>query len=370
MENKFEKFESKTFWHSSAHILAQAVKRLYPTVKLAIGPAIANGFYYDFDFETQITQNDLGKIEDEMKKIVKENLKISKESLSRKDALKLFKEAGEIYKTELIKDIPEGEEISVFKQGEFCDLCSGPHVPYTSAIKAFKLTALTGAYWRGSEKNKMLTRIYGVSYENKLHLEEYLLQVEEAKQRDHNKLGRELNYFMTDERVGQGLPLLMPKGATVFKILSRFIEDEEEKRGYVLTKTPLMAKSDLYKVSGHWQHYKDGMFVIGDEKKDSEVYALRPMTCPYQYTIYNNGLKSYRDLPIKYGETSTLFRNESSGEMHGLIRVRQFTISEGHLVCMPSQLEQQFNECLDLARFCLKAVGLIGDVSYRFSRWD
>ncbi len=359
----------KAYRHSASHILAQAVIRLYPDVKVAIGPAIANGFYYDFDFSKPISMEDLARIEEEMKKIIKENYPIIREEVSREKALEIMKD--EPYKIELIQALDESAVISLYKQGEFVDLCAGPHVPSTGYIKAYKLTALTGAYWRGDEKNKMLTRIYGTAFDKKSDLEEYLLAIEEAKKRDHNKLGRELGIFMTDENIGQGLPLLMPKGAKLFQILSRFVEDEEERRGYVLTKTPYMAKKELYQISGHWEHYKDGMFVMGDEtKEDSEIFALRPMTCPFQYTIYNNGLKSYRDLPIRYGETSTLFRNESSGEMHGLIRVRQFTISEGHLVCMPSQLEQEFRGCLDLARYMLKSFGLENDVTYRFSQWD
>ncbi|MDR0696218.1 MAG: threonine--tRNA ligase [Christensenellaceae bacterium] len=360
----------KIYRHSAAHILAQAVKRIFPTVRVAIGPAIENGFYYDFDFKTNISQDDLAMIEKEMIKIIKEDIPIVREIKTRKEVLKFFFEYQETYKIELINELPDDAEISMYRQGDFVDLCRGPHVPSTGYIKAIKLTSLTGAYWRGDEQNKMLTRIYGTAFEKKADLEAYLVQLAEAKMRDHNKLGRELGYFMTDECIGQGLPLLMPKGAKLFKILNRFVEDEEERRGYVLTKTPFMAKSKLYKISGHWEHYKDGMFVIGDPKKDQEVFALRPMTCPFQYTIYNNGLKSYRDLPIRYGETSTLFRNESSGEMHGLIRVRQFTISEGHIICMPTQMESEFKGCLDLASYMLKCLGLLEDVSFRFSRWD
>ena len=346
-------------------MLAQAIKRIYPTAKLAIGPAIQNGFYYDFDFKTPIDSSALSAIEDEMKKIVKQNLKLERFSLSKKEALKQMKD--EPYKKELIESIPDGEEISFYRQGEYVDLCAGPHLPSTSFIKAFKLTAVTGAYWRGDENNKMLTRIYGTSFNKKSELEEYVQQQEEAKKRDHNKLGRELGYFMTDENIGQGLPLLMPKGAKLFQILNRFIEDEEARRGYVLTKTPYMAKKQLYQISGHWDHYQDDMFIF---QSGDETFALRPMTCPFQYTIYNNGMKSYRDLPKRYGETSTLFRNEASGEMHGLIRVRQFTLSEGHIICMPSQLEQEFAGCLDLAKYVLKCIGIDQDVTYRFSRWD
>ena len=359
----------RAYRHSTAHVLAQAVKRIYPTARVAIGPAIENGFYYDFDFVTPINMESLPAIEAEMKKIIKENIPIVREEVSRKAALKFFGEQDESYKVELINDLPDDAVISMYRQGDFVDLCAGPHIPSTGYIKAFKLTSIAGAYWRGDEHNKVLTRIYGTSFNKKSDLEEYLKALEEAKLRDHNKLGREMGIFMTDENIGQGLPLLMPKGAKLFRILTRFVEDEEERRGYVCTKTPYMAKSALYKISGHWDHYRDGMFVI-DNENENEVMALRPMTCPFQYTIYNNGMKSYRDLPIRYGETSTLFRNEASGEMHGLIRVRQFTISEGHIICMPSQLEQEFKGALELARYMLKAVGIEQDVSYRFSKWD
>ena len=360
----------RIYRHTCAHVLAQAVKTVYPTVKLAIGPAIDDGFYYDFDFTTPISMEQLDKVEEEMKRIIKANYPLERFVLPRKEALKLMKGYDEPYKVELINDLPKDAEISFYRQGNFTDLCAGPHLPSTGMIKAFKLTSLTGAYWRGNEKNKMLSRIYGTCFDKKSDLTEYLAAVEEAKKRDHNKLGRELGIFMTDEKIGQGLPLLMPKGTKIFQTLTRFVEDEEERRGYVRTKTPYMAKSDLYKVSGHWDHYKDGMFVIGDEEKDDEVFALRPMTCPFQYTIYNNGLKSYRDLPIRYGETSTLFRNEASGEMHGLIRVRQFTISEGHIVCTPQQLEEEFKGCVDLIKYMLTCCGLQNDVTYRFSKWD
>jgi threonyl-tRNA synthetase len=359
----------KAYRHSSAHIMAQAVKRLYPDVKVAIGPAIQDGFYYDFDFQTPIKVDNLAEIEAEMKKIIKERLPIVRKEISREEAIKMFESQGEIYKVELIRELPSDAIISIYSQGEFTDLCAGPHLPNTGYVKAYQLTSVTGAYWRGNEKNKMLTRIYGTSFDNKENLIAYLEAQKEARARDHNKIGRELGFFMTDENIGQGLPLLMPKGAKLFQILSRFVEDEEAKRGYLLTKTPYMAKSNLYKISGHWDHYRDGMFVIPG-KEENEVFALRPMTCPFQYVIYNNGLKSYKDLPKRYAETSTLFRNESSGEMHGLIRVRQFTISEGHLICTPSQLEEEFKGCLDLARFMLKVLGLDEDVSYRFSRWD
>jgi len=356
--------------HSASHILAQAVKRLYPDAKLAIGPAIENGFYYDFDCETSFTPEILTKLEDEMKKIVKENLKIEKFTMERKDALKYFEEKGEIYKSELVSDLPEGEEISFYKQGEFTDLCAGPHVPETGRVKAFKLTSVAGAYWRGNEKNKMLQRIYGTAFTKKSDMEEYLAQVEEAKKRDHNKIGRELEFFTTSELIGQGLPILLPKGSRVIQTLQRFVEDEEEKRGYLLTKTPLMAKRDLYKISGHWDHYRDGMFIMGDPDAEGEVFALRPMTCPFQFQAYLTKMRSYRDLPLRYGETSTLFRNEASGEMHGLIRVRQFTISEGHLACRPDQLEEEFAGCLELAKYMLETLGLDEDVTYRFSKWD
>lgn len=359
----------RAYRHSAAHVLAQAVKRIYPTARVAIGPAIENGFYYDFDFMTPINMEALPAIEAEMKKIIKENIPIVREEVSRKYALKFFGEQEESYKVELINDLPDDAVISLYRQGDFVDLCAGPHIPSTGYIKAFKLTSIAGAYWRGDENNKVLTRIYGTAFNKKSDLEDYLKALEEAKLRDHNKLGRELGIFMTDENIGQGLPLLMPKGAKLYQILTRFVEDEEERRGYVRTKTPYMAKSALYKISGHWDHYRDGMFVI-DNENENEVMALRPMTCPFQYTIYNNGMKSYRDLPIRYGETSTLFRNEASGEMHGLIRVRQFTISEGHIICMPSQLEKEFRDALELARFMLKAFGLDSDVTYRFSKWD
>ncbi len=360
----------RVYRHSCAHVLAQAVKRIYPTAKVAIGPAVENGFYYDFDFDTAVNMDSVPAIEAEMKKIIKENLPIVRNVVSREEALAYFTERGETYKVELINDLPADAVITTYKQGDYVDLCVGPHVPATGYIKAFKLTSIAGAYWRGDEKNKVLTRIYGTAFNNKTALEEYLKALEEAKLRDHNKIGREMGIFMTEDCIGQGLPLLMPKGAKLFQILNRFVEDEEERRGYMRTKTPYMAKSDLYKISGHWDHYLDGMFVLGDPAKDKEVFALRPMTCPFQYMVYKNGLKSYRDLPCRYGETSTLFRNESSGEMHGLIRLRQFTISEGHLICTPSQLEKEFRGCLDLAMYMLKCLGLDEDVTYRFSRWD
>ncbi len=360
--------ELQTLRHSASHVMAQAVKRLFPDVKLAIGPAIDTGFYYDFDSEHTFTTEDLEKIEAEMKKIAKENLKIERFEFPREEALELMKD--EPYKMELINDLPEGETISFYKQGEFTDLCAGPHVNYTSKVKAYKLLSATGAYWRGDEKNKMLQRIYATAFLTKDELEADLLMREEAKKRDHNKLGRELELFTTSDVIGQGLPILLPKGARIIQLLQRFVEDEEQKRGWQLTKTPLMAKSDLYKISGHWDHYQDGMFVLGDEEKDKEVFALRPMTCPFQYQAYLNRGRSYRDLPMRLNETSTLFRNEASGEMHGLIRVRQFTISEGHLMCTPEQLEDEFKGCLELAIYMLKTLGLYEDVSYRFSQWD
>ena len=359
------------FRHTASHILAQAVKRLYPKVKLAIGPAIDNGFYYDFDTDTPFTPEDLTKIEGEMKKIVKENLALERIEVSPEEAKKLFEEAGENYKVELVEEHSgKGERITLYRQGEFVDLCAGPHLMSTGAVKAFKLTQCTGAYWRGDATSKQLARVYGTAFPKNAQLEEYLTAVEEAKKRDHNKIGRELEYFTTSDLIGQGLPILLPKGARVIQTLQRFVEDEEQKRGWLLTKTPYMAKSDLYKLSGHWDHYMDGMFVLGDPEKDDEVFALRPMTCPFQYQAYLNRSRSYRDLPLRYNETSTLFRNEASGEMHGLIRVRQFTISEGHLMCTPEQLEGEFKNCLELAIYMLKTLGLYEDVSYRFSQWD
>ena len=356
--------------HTASHILAQAVKRLYPETKLAIGPAIDNGFYYDFDNDNGFTADDLKKIEAEMKKIVKENIKLERFTLPRDEAIKLMKDMDEPYKVELIEDLPEGAEISFYKQGDFTDLCAGPHLFSTGPVKAFKLMSVTGAYWRGNENNKMLRRIYGTAFTNKDDLNEYIQQQEEARKRDHNKLGRELGFFTTVDSIGQGLPILLPKGTKVIQLLQRYVEDYEYSKGWQMTKTPLMAKSDLYKISGHWDHYKDGMFVMGDEETDKEVFALRPMTCPFQYQAYLNKARSYRDLPLRYSETSTLFRNEASGEMHGLIRVRQFTISEGHLMCRPDQLEAEFKSCLEVAMHMLKTVGLYEDVSYRFSQWD
>ena len=371
----FDEIEGKkTFWHTASHIMAQAVKRLYPDTKLAIGPSVDNGFYYDFDSEISFTPEILEKIEVEMKKIVKEDLALEKFELSPAEALAMMEEKGEIYKVELIKEhADKGEAISFYKQGDFVELCAGPHLMSTGAVKAFKLTACTGAYWRGNEKNKMLQRIYATAFPKQSALDEHLAQLEEARKRDHNKLGRELELFTTSELIGQGLPIMLPKGARIIQLLQRFVEDEEQKRGWLLTKTPFMAKSDLYKVSGHWDHYLDGMFVLGDpakEEEGEEVFALRPMTCPFQYQAYLNRPRSYRDLPLRYNETSTLFRNEASGEMHGLIRVRQFTISEGHLMCTPEQLEDEFRGCLELANYMLQTLGLYEDVSFRFSQWD
>ena len=361
----------KAFNHTASHVMAQAVKRLYPNAKLTIGPAIENGFYYDFDVDTHFTQDDLDKIEKEMKVIIKENYPIERFELPADEAIKLMEEKGEPYKIELIKEHSEkGEPISFYKQGEFTELCAGPHIPEMKVIKAFKLTNCTGAYWRGDEKNKMLCRVYGIAFPKASMLEDYINALEEAKKRDHNKLGRELELFTTVDYIGQGLPILLPKGTKIIQTLQRWVEDEEAKRGWQLTKTPLMAKSDLYKISGHWDHYKDGMFVMGDEEKDKEVFALRPMTCPFQYQAYLNRPRSYRDLPLKYDETSTLFRNEASGEMHGLIRVRQFTISEGHLMCRPDQLEDEFKACLELTNYMMETIGLKEDLTYRFSLWD
>lgn len=353
--------------HTCAHILAQAIKHIFPTCKLAIGPVIEKGFYYDVEFKTPISQDDLDKIEKEMKDIIKSDIPVERIVYTRKEALKVAKDFGEPYKVELINELPADSVISFYKQGDFMDLCRGPHLPSTGRIKAFKLTSVTGAYWRGNEKNKMLTRIYGTAFEKKSELDEYLTALEEAKKRDHNKLGRDLGIFMTEEVIGQGLPILMPKGAKILQILSRFVEDEEEKRGFMITKTPNMAKNDLYRISGHWDHYRDKMFIIGDENSP-EAMALRPMTCPFQYQIYKNGLKSYRDLPCRYSETATEFRNEASGEMHGLIRIRQFTLSDGHIVCRPDQVEDEFKRCLDLSYYFLECLGMKEDVTFRFSK--
>ena len=364
-------YGKRTFRHTASHIMAQAVKRLFPKTQVTIGPAVDDGFYYDFDTENSFTPDDLKKIEEEMKKIVKEDIKIERFTMTRDEAVKYFKEKNEPYKVELVEAIEDGEEISFYSQGDFTDLCAGAHLMSTGAVKAFKLTSATGAYWRGNSDNKMLCRVYGTAFPKASMLEEHLNMLEEAKKRDHNKLGRELELFTTADVIGQGLPIMLPKGAKIIQTLQRFVEDEEYKRGWQLTKTPYMAKRELYKLSGHWDHYLDGMFVMGDpEDETKECFALRPMTCPFQYQAYLNRARSYRDLPLRYNETSTLFRNEDSGEMHGLIRVRQFTISEGHLMCTPEQLEDEFRSCLELAIYMLKTLGLYEDVSYRFSKWD
>ena len=375
-ENQFT-FENpeyrKTYWHTCSHVLAQAVKRLWPEVKLAIGPSIDNGFYYDMLAPFSFTPENLAEIEAEMRKICKDKLKLERFELPRAEAIKFREETEEPFKVELINDLPEDAVISFYKQGEFTDLCAGPHLDSTGRIKGngIKLTACNAAYWRGDSNREVLQRIYGVAFPKKEELDAYLAQVEEAKKRDHNKLGRELEYFTTVDCIGQGLPVLLPKGARVVQVLQRWVEDTEQKRGYLLTKTPLMAKRDLYKISGHWDHYLDGMFILGDPYDETkECFALRPMTCPFQYQVYLNRQRSYRDLPMRLGETSTLFRNEDSGEMHGLIRVRQFTISEGHLVLRPDQLEEEFKGCLDLAKYCLGTVGLLDKCTFRFSQWD
>ena len=363
----------KTYWHTCSHVMAQAVKRLYPQVKLAIGPSIDNGWYYDFDSDFPFTQEHLDAIEAEMKKICKERLPLVRSEKPRAEAVAYMEEKGEPYKVELINDLPEDAVISFYTQGEFTDLCAGPHLDSTGRIKAnaFKLTQCCGAYWRGDSKRKMLQRIYGIAFPKKEELDEYLRQQEEARKRDHNKLGRELEFFTTVDVIGQGLPILLPKGARVIQLLQRWVEDEEQKRGYLLTKTPLMAKRELYKISGHWDHYLDGMFVLGDPNDETkECFALRPMTCPFQYQVFLNRARSYRDLPMRLGETSTLFRNEDSGEMHGLIRVRQFTISEGHLILRPEQLEDEFRGCLELAKHLLDTVGMLENCTFRFSQWD
>ena len=355
--------------HTASHVLAEAVKRVRPGAKLAIGPSIDTGFYYDFDTEP-FSREDLDNLEKEMKKIIKEGAKLERFTLPREEAIAFMEEKEEPYKVELIRDLPTDAEISFYKQGEFVDLCAGPHLMSTKNIKAFKLISSSMAYWRGDSKKAQLQRIYGTAFGKKEELNAYLEHLEDIKKRDHNKLGREMELFTTVDVIGQGLPLLMPKGAKMIQTMQRWIEDEEEKWGYVRTKTPLMAKSDLYRISGHWDHYKEGMFVLGDEEKDKEVFALRPMTCPFQYYVYKASQKSYRDLPLRYGETSTLFRNEDSGEMHGLTRVRQFTISEGHLVVRPDQMVKEFKDCLALARKCLQTLGVEEDVTYRLSKWD
>ncbi len=363
----------KTYWHTCSHVLAQAVKRLWPEVKLAIGPSIDNGFYYDMLAPFSFTPENLEQIEAEMRKICKEKLRLERFELPRAEAVKLMEEKEEPFKVELINDLPADAVISFYKQGEFTDLCAGPHLDSTGRIKGsgIKLTACNAAYWRGDSNRETLQRIYGVAFPKKEELDAYLKEREEAVKRDHNKLGRELEYFTTVDCIGQGLPVLLPKGARVVQVLQRWVEDTEQKRGYLLTKTPLMAKRDLYKISGHWDHYLDGMFILGDPYDETkECFALRPMTCPFQYQVYLNRGRSYRDLPMRLGETSTLFRNEDSGEMHGLIRVRQFTISEGHLVLRPDQLEEEFKGCLDLAKYCLGTVGLLDKCTFRFSQWD
>ena len=359
----------RTLRHTTSHVMAEAVKNLFPNVKLAIGPSIDEGFYYDFDSEP-FSREDLDKIEAEMKKIIKKGNRLERFTLPRAEAIKFMEEKGEPYKVELIRDLPEDAEISFYSQGEFSDLCAGPHLMNTKGIKAFKLISSSMAYWRGDSNKAQLQRIYATAFNKKEELEAYLEHLEDIKRRDHNKLGREMELFTTVDVIGQGLPLLMPKGAKMIQTMQRWIEDEEEKRGYIRTKTPLMAKSDLYKISGHWDHYKEGMFVLGDEEKDKEVFALRPMTCPFQYYVYKASQKSYRDLPLRYGETSTLFRNEDSGEMHGLTRVRQFTISEGHLIVRPDQMVEEFKGCLALAKYCLDTLGVGEDVTYRLSKWD
>ena len=363
----------RTYWHTCSHVLAQAVKRLYPAVKLAIGPSIEDGFYYDIDSEVPFTPEILEQIEAEMRKICKEKLPLERFELPREEALKFMEEKGEPYKVELIQDLPKDAVISFYKQGDFTDLCAGPHLDSTGRIKGngIKLTHSCGAYWRGDSSRKMLQRIYGVAFPKKEELDAYLAQQEEARKRDHNKIGRELEYFTTVDVIGQGLPILLPKGARTIQLLQRWVEDTEQARGYLLTKTPYMAKRELYKISGHWDHYLDGMFVLGDPNDETkECFALRPMTCPFQYQVFLNRARSYRDLPMRLNETSTLFRNEDSGEMHGLIRVRQFTISEGHLILRPDQLEEEFKGCLDLAKYMLETLGLEEDCSYRFSQWD
>ncbi|MDO4303608.1 MAG: threonine--tRNA ligase [Bacillota bacterium] len=356
--------------HTCSHVMAEAVKRIFPDAKLAIGPSIDTGYYYDFD-HAPFSREDLDKIEAEMKKIIKEGHELKRFTLPRAEAIKFMEERNEPYKVELIQDLPEDAEISFYDQGEFVDLCAGPHLMSTKGIKAFKLTSSSGAYWRGDSNKAMLQRIYGTAFNKKEELAEYLEYLENIKLRDHNKLGREMELFTTVDVIGQGLPLLMPKGAKIIQTMQRWIEDlEDNEWGYIRTKTPLMAKSDLYKLSGHWDHYKDGMFVLGDEEKDKEVFALRPMTCPFQYFVYKATQHSYRDLPLRYGETSTLFRNEDSGEMHGLTRVRQFTISEGHLIVRPDQMVEEFKKCIALAQYCLKTLGVEEDVTYHLSKWD
>lgn len=360
----------RAYRHTAAHILAQAIKNVYPAAQLAIGPATNVGFYYDVDLPFSVTMDELAAVENEMNEIIAADLPIERKVVTRKAAMSQMQGFNEVYKMQLIEELPKRSQITLYKQGNFLDLCRGPHLTSTGKVKHIKLTQLAGAYWKGDEHNKMLTRIYGVAFEKKSELDEYLQKLEDAKKRDHNKLGRDMGLFMTEERIGQGLPLFMPKGAKMMQTMQRFIEDEEERRGYMLTKTPYMAKSDLYKLSGHWDHYRDKMFIIGDEVMDDEVLALRPMTCPFQYMIYKNGLKSYRDLPCRYTETSTLFRKEASGEMHGLIRIRQFTLADAHIICTPEQLEDEFKNVLDLCTYVLDTLGFREDVTFRFSRWD
>ena len=367
----FDSLEGKkAYWHTTSHIMAQAIKRLFPNVKLAIGPAIDEGFYYDFDTEKAFSDEDKAKIEEEMKKIIKEDIAIERFTLPRAEAIKFMEEKQEPYKVELIKDLPEDAEISFYQQGDFVDLCAGPHLMSTGKVKAVKILSSSAAYWRGDSNKATLQRIYGISFPKASELEEHLEKLENARMRDHNKLGRELELFTTVDMIGQGLPIMLPKGARVIQILQRMVEDEEQKRGYLLTKTPFMAKSDLYKVSGHWDHYRDGMFILGNPEKDKEVFGLRPMTCPFQFMAYKNKQRSYRDLPLRYNETSTLFRNEDSGEMHGLIRVRQFTISEGHLAVRLDQLEEEIKGCIDLIDLFTTRLGLRDDITFRFSKWD
>ena len=355
--------------HTTAHILAEAVKRLYPDAKLTIGPATENGFYYDFECKP-FTKDELDAIEKEMKAIIKKGPRIERREVSRNEAMEIMSQRGESYKVEILNEIPEDETITIYTQNDFVELCTGPHIINTKMIKGFKLLSASTTYWRGDKNNAVLSRIYGTAFFTKEDLEKYLEYLENIKNRDHNKIGRELEIFATVKEIGQGLPLLLPKGAHIVQTMQRWIEDEESRRGYVRTKTPLMAKSDLYKISGHWGHYKDKMFVFGNEETDNEVFALRPMTCPFQYYVYKNSQRSYRDLPMRLGETSTLFRKEESGEMHGLTRVRQFTISEGHLIVRPDQMVEEFKGCLALAKYCLETLGLQDDVTYHLSKWD
>ncbi len=367
----FDSIEGKkAYWHTTSHIMAHAVKRLFPNVKLAIGPAIDEGFYYDFDVEKSFTDEDKLKIEEEMKKIIKEDIAIERFTLPRAEAIKFMEEKQEPFKVELIKDLSEDEEISFYEQGDFVDLCAGPHLMSTGKVKSIKILSSSAAYWKGDSKNSTLQRIYGISFPKASDLEGHLEKLENARMRDHNKLGRELELFTTVDIIGQGLPIMLPKGARVIQTLQRMVEDEEQKRGYLLTKTPLLAKSDLYKLSGHWDHYREGMFILGDIEKDKEVFGLRPMTCPFQFMAYKNKQRSYRDLPLRYNETSTLFRNEDSGEMHGLIRVRQFTISEGHIAARLDQLEEEIKGCIDLIDLFTNRLGLSDDITFRFSKWD